>query len=1010
MTPFDQPPPAFSREETLEVLRLLYGIGGDLRPLVSERDQNFHVTTPDGAQFVLKIANVGESPAQLRFENKVLTFLAETDPGLGTPQVVHSVDGDDLPVFELGGTEHCIRLLTFVQGRLLSQAQVSDTLLSDLGRYLGRLNKALAGFMDPAAFRPDFLWNLERGDACRDLCRFIARAEDRALMEAVFARHAEKVAPILPALRGALIHQDANDNNVLVDPEGAARITGIIDFGDMVWGRQVNELAVALAYVLMKTADPLAAACQVVASYHQVHPLLPEEIQVLMDLVALRLACSVAISSWRSKDHPENEYLLISQAPALDLLKKLAAGNRHEMHFALRQACGFDPIVEAPVIAAWLTANRGRFASPLPLDLRRATKVFMPLHGGAPGAHLATDPEAHGKFVTELLARSGSDFAVGGYLEDRDVYKGDQFASPDAAERRTVHLGIDFFAPTGTPVHAAIAGKVCKTAVNDADYDYGGVIVLEHRAGDDGPAFWTLYGHLSHASADLVREGQEVAAGEQIGWMGPPRENGHWAPHLHFQVMTSLLGITASDFPGVTRKSRVPLWQQICLDPNLVLNLPPEALAPVSLKPSDLQAQRRDLVGPSLSLSYRDPLTILRGEGPWLIDERGRAYLDCVNNICHVGHSHPRVVAAMAEQAAVLNTNTRYLHPNILTYARRLAETMPGDLEVCYFVCSGSEANELAMRLARTFTGRGGAVVLEDAYHGNTSGLVDISPYKCEGPGGRGLPDWVAKAERPDPFRGRHRGMTPACGQAYSVSVSQALNDLEARGCPAAFYIAESILGVGGQLVLPPDYLSHAYDAVHRAGGLCIADEVQVGFGRVGSHMWAFETQGVVPDIVTLGKPMGNGHPLACVVTRPEIAEAFANGMEFFNSFGGNPVSCAVGNAVLDVIEDEGLQENARIVGAYLKDRLTTLAESHGLIGDVRGLGLFLGVELVKDRESLEPATAEAKDLVNRAKAAGVLLSTDGPDENVIKIKPPLCFGREHADILADTLDQLLRA
>jgi 4-aminobutyrate aminotransferase-like enzyme len=304
-------------------------------------------------------------------------------------------------------------------------------------------------------------------------------------------------------------------------------------------------------------------------------------------------------------------------------------------------------------------------------------------------------------------------------------------------------------------------------------------------------------------------------------------------------------------------------------------------------------------------------------------------------------------------------------------------------------VCSGSEANELALRLARAHTGRNGVIVVDTAYHGNTSALVDISPYKFNGPGGRGCPAHVQVVPMPDVYR----------GVPYSGTVAGAA----AQGSVAAF-ICESALGCGGQIILPPDYLREAFAAVRRAGGVCIADEVQTGFGRAGSHFWMFETQGVIPDIVTMGKPIGNGHPMGAVVTTPEIAASFANGMEYFNTFGGNPVSCAVGLAVLNVIREEGLQENARATGDYLMAGLRELARRNPLIGDVRGQGLFIGIELVRSRETLEPAAAEAETLVNRMKDRGILLSTDGPCHNVIKIKPPLVFGRAHANMLLDAL------
>jgi 4-aminobutyrate aminotransferase-like enzyme/Ser/Thr protein kinase RdoA (MazF antagonist) len=421
-----------------------------------------------------------------------------------------------------------------------------------------------------------------------------------------------------------------------------------------------------------------------------------------------------------------------------------------------------------------------------------------------------------------------------------------------------------------------------------------------------------------------------------------------------------------------------------------------------------LQERRRRQIGPSLRLSYREPLTILRGSGTYLFRADGGALLDCVNNICHVGHAHPRVVAALGEQASVLNTNTRYLHPYLVEYAERLAATFPEPLRICYFVNSGSEANELAVRLARAFTGRSDVIVLEGAYHGNTTTLVDLSPYKCEGPGGGGLAPWAHKVAKPDPYRGPHRGASDEVGRAYAAEVRRTCEALHDRGTPPALFLCESILGCGGQVSLPPSYLRETFGHVRRAGAVCAVDEVQVGLGRVGSHWWAFEGHGAVPDIVTLGKPLGNGHPLGAVVTTREIAEAFDNGMEYFNSFGGNPVSMAVGLAVMDVVEEEGLRERAASVGARLAEGLQGLARRYPQIGDVRGAGMFLGVELVRDRGTLEPATRETAALVEAALGDGILLAAEGPHGNVLKVKPPLVFGEEEAELLLGALDRHL--
>jgi 4-aminobutyrate aminotransferase-like enzyme len=365
-------------------------------------------------------------------------------------------------------------------------------------------------------------------------------------------------------------------------------------------------------------------------------------------------------------------------------------------------------------------------------------------------------------------------------------------------------------------------------------------------------------------------------------------------------------------------------------------------------------------------------------------------------------------VRAGQRQMATLNTNTRYLNPLLVEYAERITATLPESLRVCYFVCSGSEANELALRLARAHTNERDVIVVESGYHGNTSTLVEVSSYKFDGPGGAGAPPWVQKVPMPDTYRGPFSSDDPQAGLKYAQAVREAVGRIRTPGRRPAAFLCESILSCGGQIVLPNGYLAEAYRHVRAAGGVCIADEVQVGFGRVGSHMWAFQMQGVVPDIVTMGKPIGNGHPLGAVVTTPEIAASFANGMEYFNTFGGNPVSCAIGLEVLAVMEREGRQNHALRVGDYLMKGLTELGSRHALVGDVRGRGLFIGVELVRDRDERVPATRQARYVANRMRDGGVLMSTDGPDDNVLKIKPPMCFDERDADFLVETMDRVL--
>lgn len=419
---------------------------------------------------------------------------------------------------------------------------------------------------------------------------------------------------------------------------------------------------------------------------------------------------------------------------------------------------------------------------------------------------------------------------------------------------------------------------------------------------------------------------------------------------------------------------------------------------------------RKKNLSQSLSVSYNTPLKINRGFMQYLYEEDESAYLDTVNNVCHVGHAHPDVVKAGQNQMAILNTNTRYLHETIIEYAQELLATFPDKLEVAFFVNSGSEANELAIRMARTFTKSKEIAVLDHAYHGNTNGNIEISPYKFNGKGGNGAAEHVHVIPLADTYRGKYKASDPDAALKYAQELNPLISNLKNKGEKLGTFIAESIPGVAGQIIFPDGFLKEAYHIIRAQGGVCIADEVQIGFGRTGTGMWGFELQNVCPDIVTMGKPIGNGHPLGAVVTTREIAEAFHNGMEYFNTFGGNPVSCAIGLEVLRVIKKDKLKENALETGKYFLKLLKDLKTKHEIIGDVRGIGLFLGIEFVKNRKTLEPAAEEASLISNLMKENHILTSVDGPLFNVIKIKPPIVFNKENALQYVETLDRILES
>jgi len=1014
MTPLQRLSPPLTTHDAERLARELYGLDGAARSLPGELDDNFLLTCRDGRAFVLKVLHPAREEALVDLQCRALEHLGRRAPHLTLPRVCPTLAGEAFTSAPVGArAARLVFMLTWVPGKTLAEARPrSPELLASLGGLLAEVDAALADFAHPAADR-DLPWDLSRAGWIRGQLHHVADPSRRRLVERVLDRYEAEVVPALPRLRRAVIHGDGNDHNVVVGDgrQQPRRVVAVVDYGDLHRGLVAAEPAVAAAYAGFGTPDPLAAAAAVVDGYHGVLPLEEAEIALLCPLITARLAVSVVNSAWQKSLRPDDPYVTVSEKPAWEALERLDAVHPRLAHYTFRAACGLEPVPHGAAVRRWL-ANAAADAAPvLGRDLRSAPSLTLDLSVGS--RFLGADPRAVettalSRAIAGAMASAGAEVGVGRYDEARAIYLSPLFGggARPTDERRTMHLGVDLFVPPGTAVHAPLAGVVHLLADNAAPQDYGPLVILRHETGDGVP-FWTLYGHLSDDTLAGLEAGQRVAAGQPIARVGAPPVNGDWPPHLHFQVILDLLD-EGADFPGVARTSQRAVWTSLSPDPRSLLGLPAEGPEEREPSPAQTLAARRRLLAPSLRLSYRRPLKIVRGFMQYLYDETGRAYLDVYNNVPLVGHSHPRVVRAVQEQVALLNTNTRYLHDTVLRYAERLTRLLPEPLRVCTFSSSGSEANELALRLARTHTGREDVVVLDHGYHGHTSTLVDVSPYKFNGPGGRGRQPWVHVAPLPDDYRGPFKRSDPEAGVKYARQLATLLDEARAQGREVAAFLAETLPSVAGQIVLPPGYLDAAYRHVRSAGGVCVADEVQTGFGRLGAHLWGFETQGVVPDVVVLGKPIGNGFPLAAVVTSRDIADSFDNGMELFATFGGNPVACAAGLSVLDVLEEEGLQGNALMVGEYLKRGLLELADRHPLIGDVRGSGLFLGVELVRNRETLEPATDEADYVVNRLRELGVLTGTDGPFHNVLKLRPPLVFSRANADLFLAILDEVL--
>ncbi|ENA1793969.1 aminotransferase class III-fold pyridoxal phosphate-dependent enzyme [Flavobacterium psychrophilum] len=747
-----------------------YGLFVSAKMLNGYDELNYLLTDINNKQFILKVSDENQPFLFLDAQVKIIKHLSNSSISNNFQQFCINNQGDELTAVENEGKKYYLRILSFLEGDFwVDKLEKSNILYSQLGHFLGTMDKSLQDFSHTAMHR-QYTWDISRASDANDRLKYIKNHEKRRIASYFLLQFDTEVLPKIHTLRHAYIHNDANDYNVLVDDN---TVTGLIDFGDMVYTALINNLAIACTYAMLSHEDPLSAATLIVKGYHESYALTTQELDALYYLIAGRLCISVTQSAFNGSLDTNNDHHFITEKPAWDLLYKLIKINPIKAQDNFRKTCGFEGVIS------------------------------------------------------------------------NDNY-------------------------------------------------------------------------------------------------------------------------------------------------------------------SDLLEKRHKYLGKNLSIGYKENLKIVKGALQYLYDDKGKTYIDCVNNPSHVGHCHPVVVRSMQKQIATLNTNTRYLNNTILEYAEKLTATLPPQLCVCYFVNSGSEANDLAIRMSRHFTKQKDIIVLDHAYHGTSTVAMEMSPYKFDSKGGSGKMPWIHKATNPDLYRGEFKYGDENAGQKYAADVQRIIENLDKENKAPAVFICETLLGVGGQMPLPKNYLKTVYNQVRKAGGVCIADEVQVGFGRVGDAFWGFELQDVIPDIVVLGKPIGNGHPLAAVIVTNEIADAFNNGLEYFNTFGGNPVSMAAGLAVLNVIQEEEMQAHAKEVGNYLIDGLNTLMQKHTIISDVRGHGLFIGAEMVKDRTTMEPAITEIDIVVEKMKEKGYLLSTDGPLHNVLKIKPPMPFSKQNATEMVQLLDVIL--
>ncbi|TFC84187.1 aminotransferase [Cryobacterium cheniae] len=966
--------PDITAADAESMVALLFGIEGTARELGSQQDRNFLISARpgDGARrHVLKVDNPAFSATELAAQDAVMEFLAAR--GMRVPQPVRGVDGSSRQQWR--GTDASllpVRLLTFLEGPSLeSQGHLAPPVVRALGRLSGTTALHLQGFAADGLDRT-LQWDLRNAKAVIDLLVHWVPAEDtRAQLTAIADSAAARLATVASALRLQTIHGDITDDNVIcaVLPNGHHIPEGVIDFGDLGTGWLVAELAVTAASVLHHVQGNPLAALDAIVAFDEVVPLTDDEIVALWPLIVLRGAVLVASGEQQVRIDADNDYARHRMDAEWRVFAAASAIGWEEAEAAIRQGLGRPPRAGAERRPAEAEAE-----TVLPLIPALAGGDYEMLDFSVTSPALADGlwqaPDAEWRLAQAALARHS--VAVAPYGQFRLT------RTPPLSRREpdTFALFTEVFLPAGSAIVAPARATV--TAV-------GGDTLVLTLAGSE-----LRIGGITPCLAP----GAAVAAGQALGVASPSG-----------RVTVQQLAHGGLHAPLFTQGSRAAAWATLAPDPARWLGLAPQASV---VDPAVELARRGAVMAAAQEKYYERPPQIERGWRELLIDTRGRSYVDMVNNVAVIGHSHPRFGRAVSAQLALLNTNSRFLYSALADLCERIVATSPDpSLDTVLLVNSGSEAVDLALRLARIHTGRNNVVALREGYHGWTMASDAVSTSAFDNPhAAASRPGWVHIVDAPNVYRGRHRGAGAA--EAYAADLARLMDEAAGPGADLAAFISEPVLGNAGGVMPPAGYLALVYEQIRARGGLCIADEVQVGYGRLGSHFWGSAQQGVVPDILTVAKAMGNGYPLGAVLTRRDVAESLAGEGNFFSSAGGSPVGCVAGLAVLDVIRDESLQQNADSVGRHLSGRLAELTERHPLIGTVHGLGLYQGVELVRDRDTREPATSETAAICERMLELGVIVQPASERQNVLKIKPPLCLSRESADFFVDCLDEVL--
>ncbi|MFI9784201.1 aminotransferase [Kitasatospora sp. NPDC051984] len=942
------------------------GIAGRAESLGSQQDANFLLRDGDGGiAAVLKIANPAFGAVEVEAQDAAADLIEAAHPELRVATVLRDHDGAPRrAVVEVEGGPVTARVLRHLDGGALSGPRhLSARTVAAMGTIAGKVSTTLRYFRHPGLDRV-LQWDLRHADrVVARLAAHVGEPERRAAVLAATDEAWARVESVAAELPLQAVHLDLTDDNLIRRPGSCPPMPdGIIDFGDLTTSWAVGELAVQLSSMLHHDGVEPHQVLPAVRAFHAVRPLSAAEAGALWPLVVLRAAVLVVSGRQQAAVDADNAYATAALDREWRIFEQATRLPLAVMTNLVQDATGHadGPAAVAPTAQQLL----GGFDEFTVLDLSTDADT---MDGGN-----WLEAGAEDRAAAAALA--------GGAQAVRTPYSGVRLSRTpalSAVSPETVSTGVDLWLGRTAAAHAPDAGRVLAAGPGKIELTYGQ---------------WVLELAFAATVHPLVAEGAEVGAGEEL---------------VHLPACSAVrLALRDADGPAVpplVRPEYAAGWLPLTADPAPLLGL--ACIEPVEER-SDLLERRGEVFATVQGHYYDAPPRIERGWRHHLLSTDGRSYLDIVNNVTPLGHAHPRVERAVARQLRRLNTNSRFHYASVVEFTERLAALLPAPLDTVFLVNSGSEAVDLGLRLAIGATGQPDVVALREAYHGWTYASDAVSTSLQDNPNALATrPSWVHTVDSPNPYRGRHRGADAA---RYAPEAVAEIDALAAVGRPAGAFVSETFYGNAGGVALPDGYLAEVYAAVRRHGGLAVADEVQAGYGRLGHWFWGFEQQQVVPDIVCVAKAMGNGHPLGAVITTRAIAERYREQGYFFSSTGGSPVSSVVGLTVLDALRDEDLQGNAVRVGGHLKRRLEALGDRHGIVGAVHGSGLYLGLELVRDRGTLEPATEETAELCDRMLDLGVVVQPTGDHLNILKIKPPLCLDTAAADFFADTLDLAL--